>query len=184
MNGETECYSGAYMLKPHRIAIFLLGLALLGQGCPVPSAPPPSTEPATPIPQIVPMAEGFPDETKLAQNTDGVASFEVYTKEAFEAAQLEGKPVILFFYANWCPTCLAEEPIFQKKIAETTREVHAFRVNYKDTDTDTDEEALAKSFDIFLQHTLTYLNSDGSEQRRTIGTQGGNAIRQYIDELH
>lgn len=95
----------------------------------------------------------------------------------------EGKPIILFFFANWCPTCAAEEPVFRQQIAETAHTVKAFRVNYNDSDTDADERALAKEFSVFLQHTLVYLDGDGKELKRTIGTQGVNALRQNIDAL-
>ncbi|MBE7436764.1 MAG: thioredoxin family protein [Anaerolineales bacterium] len=166
----------------------ITSLALLGQGClasPSPSATLP--EPALRETSQTPPEEGGPkidaDENLLSVNTAGTATYSVYTKDAYEAARKNGNPIILFFYANWCPTCSAEEPVFRTEISQTARAIKAFRVNYKDTDTDEDERSLAKTFDIFLQHTFIYLNSDGTEYTRTIGTQGGNTIRRNIKGL-
>lgn len=36
-----------------------------------------------------------------------------FTWEAFEAAQKEGKPILLEIYAAWCPVCLVQRPIIE-----------------------------------------------------------------------
>ena len=37
-----------------------------------------------------------------------------YSAQALSAEQLAGKPVTLHFHANWCPTCRAQEKVFQQ----------------------------------------------------------------------
>ena len=37
-----------------------------------------------------------------------------YSVQALSAEQQAGKPVSLHFHANWCPTCRAQEKIFQQ----------------------------------------------------------------------
>lgn len=41
-----------------------------------------------------------------------------YEKAAFEKALAEGRPVIVDFYADWCPTCKAQKPHVQSLINE------------------------------------------------------------------
>ena len=37
-----------------------------------------------------------------------------FTAQTLKAEQQAGKPVTLHFHANWCPTCRAQEKIFQQ----------------------------------------------------------------------
>jgi thioredoxin 1 len=38
----------------------------------------------------------------------------IYTSAAFDAAQKSGKPILLHFWAGWCPTCLSQESTINK----------------------------------------------------------------------
>lgn len=76
-----------------------------------------------------------------------------FNKADYDKALAEGKIIFLDFYANWCPICRAEFPeLYAGFDALTTDKVVGFRVNYNDSDTDADEKALAKQFDITYQH--------------------------------
>jgi thioredoxin 1 len=37
-----------------------------------------------------------------------------YTNAAFDAAQKAGKPILVHFWAGWCPTCLSQESTINK----------------------------------------------------------------------
>ena len=77
-----------------------------------------------------------------------------FNKEDYDKALSDGKVVFLYFYANWCPICRAEEPKAREAFNELNKEnVVGFRVNYKDSETDKNEEDLAKQFGITYQHT-------------------------------
>lgn len=40
-----------------------------------------------------------------------------YTQAAFEAAQGQGRPILIDVYAPWCPTCRAQEPVLERLTA-------------------------------------------------------------------
>ncbi|MBD3251728.1 redoxin family protein [Candidatus Uhrbacteria bacterium] len=117
------------------------------------------------------------------QGSAGGATYVEYSKAAYEAAIANDQPTVLFFYANWCPTCLAEEPHVKAVVAETDKGVNVIRVNTKDRDTDKDEEQLAKDFNVFTQHTFVFLDANGTETKRVIGTQGKEQLRLLVEQL-
>lgn len=77
-----------------------------------------------------------------------------FNKADYDKAIASGVPVFLYFYANWCPTCKAEQPVLMGAFNALSQEgVVGFRVNYKDNQTDKDEEALARQYGVAYQHT-------------------------------
>jgi thioredoxin 1 len=84
--------------------------------------------------------------------------FVEFNKTGFDKAIADGKIVFLNFYANWCPTCRVEAPIIDSGFNSLqTSNIVGFRVNFKDSDTDKDEEFLAKQFNVPYQHTKIFL---------------------------
>jgi len=97
--------------------------------------------------------------TILAGNTTPYIDF---NPEDFALAHAEGKFILLNFYANWCPICRAEAPKFIAGIeAVDNPNVVAFRVNFKDSDTDDLEEEIADEYSIPYQHTKLLLSPEG-----------------------
>ena len=86
-----------------------------------------------------------------------------FTKSDYDAAVKTDKLVVLYFYANWCPSCKAEFPVMQGVFNElTTNKAIGFRVNYNDDQTDSDEKNLAKQFGVAYQHTKVFVK-DGQK---------------------
>ncbi len=84
-----------------------------------------------------------------------------YNKADYDAAIASDKLVVLYFYANWCAICKAETanalyPVFNEL---TTDKVVGIRINYKDSDTDKDEENLARQYGIPYQHTKVFVKN-------------------------
>lgn len=123
------------------------------------------------------------DDAMMEDRVSEGATYETYTKARYDAALASGKPTVLFFYANWCPTCKAEEPTVKTIVADTNVPLNVIRVNTLDSDTDADEKALAKDYDIFIQHTFVFLDKNGNEVDRSIGTQGETQLRTKINAL-
>jgi len=83
-----------------------------------------------------------------------------FVKADYDVAVKSGKLVVLYFYADWCPLCKAEFPKMQAAFnALTTDGVVGFRVNFKDSFTDADEEALARQFGVPYQHTKVFVKN-------------------------
>lgn len=73
------------------------------------------------------------------------------------------KKRVLFFFANWCPTCIPADADFTKNVNKLSEDVVVIRVNYNDTETDQEEKDLARKYGITYQHTYVQIDSDGNE---------------------
>ena len=83
-----------------------------------------------------------------------------FNRADYEKALAENRVILLYFYANWCSICRAEQPqTFAAFNQLSNPAVVGFRVNYKDSDTDTDEVALAQQFGITYQHTKVIIKN-------------------------
>mgnify|MGYP001616163737 CR=1 FL=1 len=103
-----------------------------------------------------------------------------FTKADYDNALAEGKVILLYFYASWCPLCKAEQQETFAAFNELQEEnIIGFRVNYKDSDTGEDEEALAKEFGVTYQHTKVILK-DG---KRILKAPDSWDKQRYLDEL-
>ena len=71
-----------------------------------------------------------------------------YSPAALSAAQQAGKPVALHFHADWCPTCRAQEKVFQSLKADSQLPVTLLVVNYDQ------ERALKQQLNVRTQSTL------------------------------
>jgi thioredoxin 1 len=99
-----------------------------------------------------------------------------FDKAAFDAALAQGKPVIVDFAADWCPTCRAQKPIVQGLLNEDKlKPVTLFVANY-DTET-----ALKKQLGVTQQSTFVVFKG-GKEVARSTGQTQKQAIAELFDK--
>ena len=99
------------------------------------------------------------DETVMDKNAS--SRYIEYSKAALVLAA--DKRRVLYFYANWCPICRPADINFKAEVSKIPEDVVVYRVNYNDTDTDQEEEDLAKKYGITYQHTFVQIDAEGKE---------------------
>ena len=92
-----------------------------------------------------------------------------YTQEVFDTAV--DKKRVLYFFANWCPTCIPADKNFTENVNKIPENVVLIRVNYNDPDTDAEEKALAQKYGITYQHTFVQIDGQGNVVKKWNGGQ-------------
>lgn len=88
----------------------------------------------------------------------GKSPFLDFNNDDYQKAVKSKKLVVLYFFANWCPTCKKEIPLAYEAFEELESEdVIGFRINYNDNETDPNEVGLAREFGVAYQHTKVFL---------------------------
>lgn len=115
------------------------------------------------------------DSDRMEKDTSAKKPYYIaYTKDVAEAALAEGRPVVYYFWAAWCPICRAEEPSIKSWIETSEHPVAGFRVNY-DT-----ESSLKAQYKIPYQHTTVFLNAAGEEVERFSGPVSESEFREAL----
>jgi thioredoxin 1 len=97
-----------------------------------------------------------------------------FTRQAFQAAQKDGKSILVEIHASWCPTCQAQKPILGKLFADPMfKNLAVFRVDF---DSQKDE---VRNFKARIQSTL--ITFKGSEEvARSVGDTNANSIADLL----
>ena len=91
------------------------------------------------------------------------AGEQAYDKAAFDKALADGRPVIVDFFADWCPTCKAQKPHVQSLLGEAKmKEVTLFIADYDK------EKDLKKALRVTQQATFIVFKG-GKEVARSTG---------------
>jgi thioredoxin 1 len=86
-----------------------------------------------------------------------------FSQAAFDKALAGGKPVVVDFAANWCPTCKAQKPVVQGLLKDPKRKT--LTVFVADFDK---EDALKQQLNVTMQSTLIAFKA-GKEVARSTG---------------
>lgn len=87
----------------------------------------------------------------------------VYSEDLLETFLDSNTRVILFFHANWCPTCRAAEKDIVQNHANLPANVVILKVDY-DTSTD-----LKTKYNVIAQHTFVLLNTRAESAKQWRG---------------
>ena len=97
----------------------------------------------------------------LAATLSHALTITPYTPAALAAAQKADAPLVLHFHASWCPTCRAQDKVFDALKADPALKVTLMEVDY-DT-----EKALEKQMKVGAQSTLVVLRGATERSRST-----------------
>jgi len=85
-----------------------------------------------------------------------------YSADALAAAEKAGQPLVLHFHASWCPTCRAQDKVFETLKADPSLNVTLMEVDYDQ------EKALERQMKVGAQSTLVVFHG-ATERRRSTG---------------
>ncbi len=111
--------------------------------------------------QPVPAALSGTSATGQNTNANTSGRYMAYTKDNFDAAA--GRRRILYFHADWCPTCRPLDRELSENTAAIPEDVVIFKANY-DT-----ESALKKKHSVTYQHTFVQVDAEGTEVTKWSG---------------
>ena len=97
----------------------------------------------------------------LASTLSHALTMTPYTPAALAAAQKAGEPLVLHFHASWCPTCRAQDKVFDALKADPSLKVTLMEVDYDK------EKALEKQMKVTAQSTLIVLHGAIERGRST-----------------
>lgn len=142
--------------SPLVIVVIVLVLAVAGAGFYLLQGNS-TTESDLPTPSSAMQDDKMMDDNAMEEDAimESGAKYVQYQKAGYE--QIADSRHVLFFYANWCPTCRPVDTELQAEMDNLPLTV--VRVNYNDSATDTDEEALADELGITYQHTFVLMEN-------------------------
>jgi len=103
------------------------------------------------------------------------AAVQPYKQAAFQAAQKNGDPILIFVEASWCPTCAKERPILEQLY--TAPEFAHLKVFDVDFDT---SKPLLRQLGVQMQSTLIVYHGT-KETGRMTGATNPTVIKRLLE---
>lgn len=123
--------------------------------------------------------ENIPPNADLSNNERGDVMSKVIhvSKKQFESEVLGSDiPVVVDFYATWCPPCRALEPVLDRLAVEFAGQVKFVKVN-------SDEESeLVDEYDVTSLPTLIMVDEQGRNEGRYLGSRQESEIRLHLQK--
>lgn len=120
-----------------------------------------------------------PEDVMIKEETlmEANEQYVFFSPEALAAASEKRR--VLYFYANWCPTCQPADKDFQENATQLPEDVVVIRVNYNDDDTDEAEKALAKKYGVTYQHTYVQIDDQGEK----VAVWNGGKLTEVLENI-
>lgn len=99
-------------------------------------------------------------------------SYELYTPE--KVALAEGKDIVIFFKASWCPSCRLLDAHIKANRDRIPENVRILEVDYDR------EDALKRAYGVTVQHTLVLVSADGDLRKKWTG---GSTLESILTEI-
>jgi thioredoxin 1 len=125
--------------------------------------------------KVVPIVAGLGLALMSGLVPAGAATVQPYLQSAFDAAQRQGDPILIFVDASWCPTCAKERPILGHlyEMPEFKR-LQVFNVDF-DT-----SKPLLRRLDVRMQSTLIVYHGT-RETGRLTGATDSDIIKHLLE---
>lgn len=111
--------------------------------------------------------------SKIIPTPTVAGTFSDYSAEKLSLAQ--NGTVVLFFHANWCPSCRGLENDINASLSAIPENTHILKLDY-DTETE-----LKKKYGVVRQHTLVVIDANGTEIKKITGLT--NTLSQVASQL-
>lgn len=106
-----------------------------------------------------------------------------YSKENYDLAILDKRPVVLFFTSNWCSLCQDQDTVNKTVFEGLTKEgITGFRIHILDSETTTTTDSLAKKFDVTKENSIVILDKNGAVYFKSIGNISLDSLKTKILE--
>jgi thiol-disulfide isomerase/thioredoxin len=104
----------------------------------------------------------------------GAAEEQPFTQQAFQAAQAQGRSILVEIHASWCPTCQAQRPILARLFGEPQfKDLAVFRVDFDS------QKAEVRRFRATVQSTLITFKGN-EEVARSVGDTQPDSIADLL----
>ena len=115
-----------------------------------------------------------PVDTTPSDTPKGIVEGGIYLPYTSTAvAQAKGN-VVLFFHANWCPTCVTNEKDIKANLKDIPKDLTLLRVNYDDA------TELKELYGVTAQHTFVQVDNSGKLIKKW---RGGATLKEIVAQV-
>ncbi len=119
------------------------------------------------------MMDDAPETASAPVPAASAGTFQPYSADKLALA--DDGTVVLFFHANWCPSCRGLENDINASLSDIPADTHILKLDY-DTQTE-----LKRKYGVVRQHTLVVVDASGNEVKKITGLT--NTLEQVVNQL-